>query len=159
MLCLKKGVHCWKGEDYVEDLALWIAIAFEILIWITMELLLDSYLNYCYLDKVISDLVFVFEFLRSWIPLGLSVSILDIHRVSIVICLLFEFLGLVFIVECINKAAENYYPNFSLYSLIQETDHLEYDQITIHLLEIKPSHNIEPVTSIPWCIEAISCCQ
>ena len=48
----------------MEDLALWIAITFEIRIWITMELLVHSYLNYCYLDKVISDLVFVFEFLE-----------------------------------------------------------------------------------------------
>ena len=30
----------------MEDLALWIAIAFEIHIWITKELLLHSYLNY-----------------------------------------------------------------------------------------------------------------
>ena len=43
----------------------WIAIAFEIRIWITMEVLVHLYLNYCYLGKVISNLVFVFEFLRS----------------------------------------------------------------------------------------------
>ena len=49
MLCLKKGMHCYlkKGEDYVEDLAFvdsycrgWIAIVYEIRIWIIMELLL-----------------------------------------------------------------------------------------------------------------------
>ena len=43
----------------------WIVIAFEIRIWITMELLLHSYLNYGYLHRVIIELVFVFEFLRS----------------------------------------------------------------------------------------------
>ena len=41
------------------------SIAFEIRIWITMELLLYSYLDYGYLDKVLFELVFVFEFLRS----------------------------------------------------------------------------------------------
>ena len=41
------------------------SIAFEIRIWITIELLLHSYLNYGYLDKFIFELVFVFEFLRS----------------------------------------------------------------------------------------------
>ena len=61
-----------KGEDYVKDLTFvdsycrgWIVITFEIRIWITMELLLHLYLNYGYLDRVIFELVFVFEFLRS----------------------------------------------------------------------------------------------
>ena len=31
-----------------------------------------------------------------------------------------------------NKAAENYYPNFPLYSLIQESGHLKYNKTTIH---------------------------
>ena len=93
------------------------SIAFEIRIWITIELLLHSYLDYGYLDKVIFELVFVFEFLRSWSPLGLSISIGIAIGLSIVICLSFEFLGLVFNVEGMNKATENYYPNFLLYFL------------------------------------------
>ena len=53
----------WVDSD---QLLLWVdSIAFEIRIWITIELLLHSYLNYGYLDKVIFELVFVFEFLRS----------------------------------------------------------------------------------------------
>ena len=58
MLYLKKGVHY--------QLLPWMdSIAFEICIWITMELLQHLYLDYGYLDKVIFELVFVFEFLRS----------------------------------------------------------------------------------------------
>ena len=53
-----------RGVHY--QLLPWVdSIAFEIRIWITMELLLHSYLDYGYLDRVIFELVFVFEFLRS----------------------------------------------------------------------------------------------
>ena len=34
-----------------------------------------------------------------------------------------------------NKAAENYYPNFPPYFLIKETGHLEYDQITTYFIK------------------------